>query len=343
MRVLIEAHHPGDIHFWKYPIQEMQNRGHTIKMVGRDRDVMKQLIQSHPWIDATIPNRKKTGNKLPLVEFMNRQIAVSNSIRHFKPHVVTSLFGSYSQTAWAFKKPNIIFTDSEFQHFNHRIAHPFASEVHTPTHFYKNLGPKQRHYKGIHELAFLDGKRFHPKATVLEKYGLNRRQYIVLRLSAWNTLHDINQTGIGSLVEEFVYRFREKYQIVISAEENCFPQSLKEFSTQFAPEEFHDILAFSRFVLTEGASTASEAACLGIPTVYINSTEPRGYLQMLEQDYGIVQNFHTADNGIPSAIEWLDEIDDESLDELSRQKDRMIGDHIDVTGYVVHTLERFAQ
>jgi predicted glycosyltransferase len=38
MRILIEAHHPAHIHFWKYPVRELIDRGHEVLMIGRDRD-----------------------------------------------------------------------------------------------------------------------------------------------------------------------------------------------------------------------------------------------------------------------------------------------------------------
>ena len=46
MRILLEAHHPAHIHFWKFPIRELQARGHTVRLIGRKRDVMEQLIQA---------------------------------------------------------------------------------------------------------------------------------------------------------------------------------------------------------------------------------------------------------------------------------------------------------
>jgi predicted glycosyltransferase len=274
---------------------------------------------------------------------LSRQWAVGKAILQFKPDVVTSLFGSYCQIAWLLRKPNIIFTDSEFQHFNHRIAHPFATEIHTPTCFYKPLGRKQHHYRGIHELSFLDGRRFSPDPSVIAgQPGLRNRAYILIRLSAWNTFHDINEKGMGSGVIRFVNRFKERYKIIISAEENQLPEELKPFAMQFAPEAFHHVLAYARFVLTEGASTASEAACLGVPTVYINSTEPRGYLCMLEKEYGLVRNFRQADEGLPAAGEWLSELTDKDLDDLQAERDRMIEDHCDVCAHVVKVLERAA-
>lgn len=341
MKLLIEAHHPGDIHFWKYPIRELNLRGHDVLMIARDRDVMRQLVEAYDWIRYEIPKRRSQKNKFPILELISRQYAIAKAIFRFKPDVVTSLFGSYCQSASLLGCRNIIFTDSEFQHFNHRIAHPFAHEIHTPKHFYKPLGRKQVLYNGIHELSFLDGRRFEPDIRILESNtGFRPSQYIVIRLSAWNTFHDINHTGIGSRVLSFVNTFKDKYRIVISAEENHLPEGLRPYAMQFAPEDFHHVLAFARFVLTEGASTASEAACLGVPTVYINSTEPRGYLEMLERDYGIVRNFRKPEAGIPHAIEWLNSIDEHTLNSLKESRDRMIADHCDVTTYVVETLER---
>jgi len=302
---------------------------------------MRRLIQSYDWIPYVIPKRPSTKNTFPLFEMCSRQWTLARKIYEFRPDIVASLFGSYCQTAWIFGVRNIIFTDSEFQHFNHSIAHPFANEIHTPYCFYKPLGQKQKFYKGIHELSFLDGRRFTPDPQILRKFGdFSPGNYIVLRLSAWNTFHDINQSGIGTDAIAFVREFCDKYRIIISAEEDCLPAELKPFAMQFPPEDFHHVLAFSRFVLTEGASTASEAACLGVPTVYINSTEPRGYLLMLEQNYGLVRNFQSAAEGVPNAINWLRSIDDIERERFAQSRQRIINDHCDVCDYVINTIEQ---
>lgn len=340
MKILIEAHHPGDIHFWKYPIRELIDKGHTVEMFARDRDVMRDLVEAYSWIPFKIPPRSSHKNKFPLMEMLSRQWTLAREIIRFKPDVVASLFGSYCQSARLLGCRNIIFTDSEFQHFNHRIAHPFAHEVHTPYCFYKNLGPKQLYYQGIHEMAFLSPSRFTPDPSVLGgQPGLRPHEYIVIRLSAWNTLHDINQSGIGAQVDLFIEQNKNDYQIVICAEENALPEHLQPFAMQLPPERFHDVLAYARFVLTEGASTASEAACLGIPIVYINSTEPRGYLQMLENDWGLVRNFESPEPGLACAQEWLSGIDSEALKHYQAVRQKLFTAHEDVVNYVIGVLE----
>ena len=340
MRFFIETHHPGDIHFWKFPIRELIGRGHEILMVSRERDVMRRLVESYDWIPHVIPKRHSQKNKFPLVELLSRQLTIARTINRFKPDVVASLFGSYCQSAWMMNIPNIIFTDSEFQHFNHRIAHPFATEIHTPYCFYKNLGSKQRFYKGIHELSFLDGRNWMPDKEKLKDYPLLApRQYIIIRLSSWNTFHDINERGMGSSALGFIEEFKQRFKIVISAEEQNVPSELRQYAVDFPPEDFHHLLGFARFVLTEGASTASEAACLGIPTVYINSTEPRGYLEMLQDSYGLVRNFQQAGEGLPEAIDWLNDISEDDLDRFQARRTELVNDHCNVTEYVVKTLE----
>ena len=342
MRVLIEAHHPAHIHFWKYPVRELIERGHEILMIGRDRDVMRRLLEVYDWIPAEIPTRRTGKNKFPLVEMLERQWAVAQAIRRFKPDVIASLMGSYTQSAKLLGVRNLVFTDSEFQHFNHRIAHPFADEIHTPDCFYKDLGRKQWRYQGIHELIFLSPVRFVRDASFLGRYPqLQSDHYIVLLLSAWNTFHDLDHVGIGDQVYSFVERVKNDYQIVISAEESKVPPGLEEHALTVAPEDFHQLLAHSQFVLSEGASTASEAACLGVPCVYVNSTEARGYLRLLEDRYQLIRGFSEPVTGIAAALEWLDSLNDPAVRlQFVEVATGFVEDSIDLVDYVIEQLTR---
>jgi predicted glycosyltransferase len=340
MKILLEAHHPAHIHFWKYPVRELIERGHEVLMIGRDRDVMRRLLEVYDWIPAEIPKRRTRGNKFPLIEMLERQWVVAKSIRRFRPDVVASLMGSYTQTAKLLGVRNLIFTDSEFQHFNHRIAHPFADEIYTPACFYKDLGAKQVKYDGIHELVFLNPRVFRRDPSVLERYdGLVAGGYVLVRLSAWNTLHDLAHEGLGDRVYSFVQECERKYRVVISAEEGKLPPGLERCAMRIAAEDFHQLLAHSRMVLSEGASTASEAACLGVPSVYINNTEPRGYLKLLEEQYGLVWGFDDAEQGIQAARELLARVSDDSVGgQFSNLAAQLDEECLDLVEYVVQRL-----
>jgi uncharacterized protein len=373
MRLLIEAHHPAHIHFFKHAIRAWQDRGDEVLLLGRDRDVMKQLLTAYSWIPQEIISSTGRSNRFPMREMLLRQLAVARTIRSFRPSLVLSLMGSYTQAARLLGVPNIIFTDSEFQSFNHRIAHPFATRIYTPECFWKPLGPKQRRYRGYHELAFLHPSRFSARQSVLSRLSVNRSgsagsaaagsaaagsaaagtgtagragsahpapgQYVVLRTSAWNTLHDIGQSGLGAGFDGLMQMLLPHYSVYIVPEGGQLAAQWSSYRLNVPPDEYHDVLAFAALVITEGASTASEAACLGVPSVYVNTTR-RGYLEDQERRYQLVYNYTDAELAVRKVRELI--AAPPRREDLEAARARLIADHIDVTDYVVSELDRFA-
>ncbi|MGB0744890.1 MAG: DUF354 domain-containing protein, partial [Opitutales bacterium] len=310
MKILLEAHHPAHVHFWKYPVRELQKRGHEVLMIGRDRDVMRRLLEVYDWIPCEIPPRSSKKNRFPMHEMLQRQWVVAKAIRRFKPDVVASLMGSYTQSAKLFGVRSVIFTDTETQAFNHIIAHPFADEIHTPKCFLKDFGRKHQRYQGLHELAYLAPDCYSFDASMLSKYQVKAEiPYIVLRLSAWNTFHDRDRLGIGEAIFKFVDHAKVRYRIILSAEESKVPPGLEEYATYFEPEDFHHLLAGASFVLTEGATTASEAACLGVPSVFINSVGHLGNYKLLDEHYKLIRTHSGPDSGIPDALACIDSLE----------------------------------
>jgi predicted glycosyltransferase len=355
MRFLIEAHHPAHIHFFKNPVRIWRERGDDVLLLGRDRDVMKQLLAAYPFIPSQIATGASKNGRFPLREMLARQAAVASAIRAFRPTLVLSLMGSYTQAARLFNVPNIIFTDSEFQSFNHKIAHPFATRIYTPQCFWKPLGDKQHRYRGYHELAFLHPRRFSPRREVLQRLPLNGGpnvdgvdssgrspepgQYVVIRTSAWNTLHDIGESGFGQTFDSVMREVLAKYSVYVVPEGGRIAPQWAKYKLAVPPEDYHDVLAFARLVITEGASTASEAACLGVPSVYVNTTR-RGYLEDQERRYRLVFNFTDPGAAARKVTELLQS--PPSPTELADARSRLISDHIDVSEYVVEELDRLA-
>lgn len=340
MRLLLEAHHPAHIHFFKYAIKEWVSRGDQVLLLGRDRDVMRKLLQAYTWIPNEVVSGVGKNNRFPWQELLRRQAIVARKIASFRPDVMLSLMGSYAQAAGLLRVPNIVFTDSEFQHFNHRIAHPFATRIYTPECFWKDLGPKQRRYKGYHELAFLHPKRFQPDASVLHPLGLSPREYLVVRVSAWDTLHDVGQVGFGAAFDEFMEMALSRYRVLVVPEGGKLDARWEQHRVQVPPHRFHDVLAHARFVISEGASTAAEAACLGVPSIYVNSTS-RGYLDDMQQRYGLVSNHSDSRSALRSVRQWLER--PPTIESSQRARAQLLGEHIDVTGYVVREIDELAR
>jgi uncharacterized protein len=354
MRILIEAHHPAHIHFFKNPVRAWRERGDDVLMLGRDRDVMKQLLAAYPHIPTQLITGARKGNRFPLREMLARQAAVAQAIRQFRPTLVVSLMGSYTQAARLFGVPNIIFTDSEFQSFNHKIAHPFATRIYTPQCFWKPLGSKHHRYRGYHELAFLHPRRFTPRRDVLSRLRVNGGsrasgtgsdsppepgEYVVIRTSAWNTLHDIGESGFGKTFDPMMRELLARHSVYVVPEGGTIAPEWERYKLAVPPEEYHDVLAFARLVITEGASTASEAACLGVPSVYVNTTR-RGYLEDQERRYRLVFNFTDPELASRKVSELLEH--PPSAEALAEAQRRLVEDHIDVTDFVLQELDRVA-
>jgi predicted glycosyltransferase len=342
-RILIEAHHPAHIHFFKNAVRLWRERGDQVLLLGRDRDVMRSLLSAYDWIPHEIVSSTGRSNRFPLREMLARQAAVARAIRRFQPSVVLSLMGSYTQAARLLGVPNVIFTDSEFQSFNHRIAHPFATRIFTPRCFYKALGPKQVRYDGYHELAFLHPHHFTPRQDVLAQLRPNRREkngsaatavservekggYVVFRTSAWNTLHDIGESGLGPALDELIDAALGMCSVYIVAEGGRISPRWQDLRLTVPPDRYHDVLAFARLVVTEGASTASEAACLGVPSVYVSTTR-RGYLEDQQRRYGLVES-HSGHVPARAAVLKLLSSPPEA-EALSAARARLIADHVD--------------
>ncbi len=339
MRILIEVHHPAHVHFFKNPVRIWRDHGHEVLVLGRDRDVMRALLRAFDWMPHELLTAAGKNNRFPLMEFAERQAKVLAAAVRFRPDVLVSLMGSYMQGASMLRAPNLIFTDSEHQSFNHRISHPFAKRIYTPECFWKDLGPKQARYRGYHELSFLHPNRFEPDASVLELLGHEPGSYILLRTSAWNTLHDIGQAGFASTLDEFVERAQRFGPVVIVPEGSSLPERWAHLRLNVPPHRFHDVIAFAKLVVTEGASTASESACLGVRAVYVNSTR-LGYLTDQADRYGLVDDFRRPEPALTHTLRLLES--GVPSREMQAARERLVADHIDVTRFVVDEVERHA-
>ncbi len=341
MRILIEMHHPGDVHFFRNPVRFWQERKHEVRIIGRSRDVMEDLLSSIGAPSVIVSSQRH--GKFPLGEWLQRNKAMYSLISSFLPDVVVSLFGVYAQSAFFRSVPNIVFTDSEHQRFAHWIAHPFADAVVTPECFYKNLGRKQVRYKGYHELSYLHPRYFSPDPNVLAEEGIKKGDFFsIIRVSAWNTLHDVGKKGFQyhdlREVAQFLSRFGE---VLFSVEEKAeIPSGIPGSVIRVSPLRLHHLLAFAGIVVSEGATIASEAAVLGTPAVFVNPIR-LGYLMDLSNRYGLVFQCRHGSEVLPVVRRVVKKSMREGGAVWEEKQSRIMADHIDVAQFVAEFVEWF--
>jgi len=95
------------------------------------------------------------------------------------------------------------------------------------------------------------------------------------------------------------------------------------------------LLAGAHIYVGEGGSMASEAACLGVPAVYVNRLQV-GYLRCLQEEYGLVRCVQTAGQAIQAVEQMLAQ----GAQHYQDQRKRLLVEKIDVTQYVVDLVEK---
>lgn len=335
---MLDIGHPKDVNLFKNVIMKLQKKGHEIQIFARAKENTKKMLAEYN-LEYKLSKHFKSMSGKALGVFFN-DILLYKYAKDFNPDIFVSPGSPYSaHVSRLIGKPHIAFSDTEIAGIVTHLTLPFTDKIYTSTSFYLDLGSKQEKFDGYYELAYLHPKYFTPKKQVTEKYQL-KENYIILRLSALASNHDLQATGFGFKTQDELKEYLqeiEKYGQIIIFSETSQWQIIKEYQIEIDSRDLHDLLYYSKLYIGEGASMASEAAILGVPSIYVSNTE-RGYLNELEQKYGLVCNIIQRDKALKKAIEILR--DEQVRDKWNLKKEIMLSEKIDVVNFMVDTIEK---
>ncbi|KKG35549.1 DUF354 domain-containing protein [Methanosarcina mazei] len=336
MNILFDIGHPKDVNVFKNVIWKLQERGHEIKIVARAKENTKRVLEEYGFEYEVCRYYKTMSGKA--LGIITNDIHLYNIAKKFQPDIFVSPGSPYSaHVSRLLRKPHIAFSDTEIAGLVMKLTFPFTDKIYTSSSFYLDLGPKQIRFDGYYELAYLHSKYFTPNREVLKKYDLDEG-YIILRLSALASHHDIGARGFTFSSEEDLInaiRLLEKYGRVIISSETKQWKTISDYEIKFKPGDLHDILYHSKMCIGEGATMASEAAILGVPAVYVSNTH-RGYLDELET-YGLAFTIQNRDEALEKAKSLLE---DNFLIKNSKEKrEKLLKEKIDVVEFMVNEIE----
>lgn len=337
MRILIEVTHPAHVHFFRNAIWEFQQRGHTVAVTAREKDVTVQLLENYK-IPYTLLS-KIGGSKFALIgELIIRDVRLWNFCRRFKPDILTGISAVFAAHVGSIlRKPVVVWDDTEIATISHKLTYPFATAYYSPDIYPKVLGKKHKFYPGLHELAYLHPSQFKPDSKIVRELGIDPdNKYCIIRFVSWAAHHDIGQHGFdyGKMLRfvEDISRFAKPY----ITSEGKVPVELEKYRLNIPAHHIHHVLAFSSLYVGEGATMATESALLAVPAVYVNTLRVAN-INMLEQ-YGLVKQTDNSESAVKLCYEYL--IDEHSRDKCLAAREKLLADKIDVTNYIVETLER---
>lgn len=339
MKILLDIGHPKDVNVFKNVITLLKSHGHEIKIVARAKENTKRILTEYGFQCEFGPYYEGIVGKF--FGIIINDIWLYKIATKFQPDIFVSPGSPYSaHVSRLLRKPHIAFIDTEIAGLAIKLMLPFTDKVCTSTSFYNDLGSKQERFKGYYELAYLHPKYFMPRKEVLTKYGLEN-DYIILRLSALSSHHDLNASGFSFSTEDELIRYIntvEKYGKVIISSEITYWQTIKNHQIDFEPQDLHDILSFAKLYIGEGATMASEAAILGVPSIFVSNTR-RGYLEELENKYDLAYTIPDNNEALKKALSLLQM--DDLKEKWQLKKEIMLDEKIDVVEFIVNIIEKF--
>ncbi|MFU8868755.1 DUF354 domain-containing protein [Natronococcus sp.] len=338
MRVIVTIQHPAHVHFFKHAITELEADGHDVYVFARENEVVGELLEHYEIEHEILAGESDSLFSLARVQATYEARLLARA-RKIKPDVITAIGGpAATHVAKLVGAKSVVFYDTEHATLIKMLAYPFADVVCTPECYDGDIGSKKVEYPGYHELAYLHPDRFEPDPTVLEEAGLEPDDtFVVMRLSSWDSSHDMGQGGFNDPIEA-VERLEEAGAKVVITSEVPLPEELESNRMTTSPDRIHDLLAYANCFVGEGATMAAEAAMLGTPAVYVNSLS-LGYMQELEDEYGLVFNFNDENRharSLEKAVSIIETLDEETW---RRRRERLLADRVDVTDVIVRELE----
>ena len=342
MKILVDIGHPAHVHFFKNAIWKLEADGHEVQITARDKEVALNLLDAYGFKYHNLgKNRKGLANKA--IGMLKIDLELYNITRKFSPDVLTGIHSPYvAHVSKLLRIPSLIFTDTEHAKLANKLTFPFTTAICTPSCFKGDLGPKHIRYNGYHELAYLHPNYFTPDPSVLDELGLKEgERFIIMRFVAWDASHDVGHKGISMDMRRRFVSELEKYGRVLITSESELPVEFEPYRIKVAPEKIHDLLYYAAMYVGDGGTTASEAALLGTPAVFI-STIVSGYLYD-EENCGLVYVFsdpRTGEKeGLKRALELLK--DNNLKDDARERRKELLNDKIDVTAFMVWFIENY--
>ncbi len=338
MKILIDIGHPAHVHYFKNLVKILELKGFSFYFTLRERDSTVALMDRYGF---SYTKRGKGGKNLitkllamPLMDFK-----VLKAARRFKPDMFISFASPYAaQVAWLLRKPHITFDDTEHAVFAHKLYRPFSSVVLSPMCYFKPIKKKQLLFDSFMELCYLHPKYFNPDTSIFSKLGINENEkYCILRFVSWDANHDVGQKGLDFNTKIQLVKELSSHCKVFISSESKLPKELEQYRFCLHPSLLHHALSFASLYIGEGATMASEAAMLGIPSIYVNSLDAGTIQEQI--NYGLLFMFKSSVGVIDKALEII--TDQSSSDSFSLRKSQMLYQKIDPTAFMVWFIENY--
>ena len=332
MNLFYNISHPAHYHFFKNSMTVLKKRGHNIIIGARDKEFVLQLLEADNQ-KYNLLTKKGVGFFGLICELFKQQILINRIIKKNSIDLMLQIGGIFNAPIGKLRNiPTFAFSDTENDIWGNKLSFRLSSYVFMPTSFDHNYGgyfKNEIHYPGYHELAYLSPNLIEPIKRPENKY--------LLRFVGWGAGHDIGETSLSEVQKIELVNVLLNYGKVYISSESKLPDKIEKHAINFHPSKIHEFMKSCKLIIGESATMTSEAACMGIPSVFISNTG-RGYTTEQDEKFGLVKYFkiNQWDEIKTTLIDWASK---DLFNEWQEKRIKMLNSKIDVNTWLVDLIE----
>lgn len=337
MKIAILLSHPAQFLFFRTPIIRLREKGHTIFILVKTKDILSNLLDEGGWEYINIHPEERGSTHLAILKsLLIRDFRILRFARKVKPDLMVGSDASLAHVGFLLRIPCISTTEDDYKVIKKLadLTFPFTSHILTPAICDTGgWGRKKIGYDGFMKLSYLHPNVFKPdrlKVSLPED-----KPYFLIRLSKLGAHHDFGVKGIRyEVLDQIIRRLSELGNVYISSEKPL-PETYSNYILNAPITDIHHYLFYSSMLICDSQSMAVEASMLGIPSLRISSFTGRiSVLEQLEHKYQLTYGIKPEEEAkIFSKIEEILIIPDLKSEFQARRK-RMLADKIDVSEFL---------
>ena len=336
MKYLFFTNTPAHVHLYKHAVQQLRDRGHEVLVLARDYTCTVDLLE---WYDLPyeIYGYCDTSKGSLLSRLPAHYVRAIRYARQFEPDLVFGMGGYAAHTGAVVRAPTVLLIDSEPASFDHTISTPFARTILTPDTFRKDLGENHYTFSGFKECAYLHPEIYSPNLSIRDQLGVDDDPYVILRLNAFGSQHDVGKDGLTNEdCRRLVRELSDDATVLVSDEGSGIDLTglpAQEFDLH--PALMHDALAEAKLLIADTQTMVTEAALLGTPAIRSNSfvgdDDMGNFIELEEQEliYNVAE--FEAIRELASTL-----LRDDDLEETwHRRRHEYLSDKVNLTDVIV--------
>jgi predicted glycosyltransferase len=336
MNVFFNISHPAHFHFFKNTIGALQSRNHKVVIGARKKEFVLDLLKPSGF-SYTLLTKKRSGASGVIGEMVYQQFKIWKLLRRHPVDLMLQIGGIFNAPIGRICGiPTLAFSDTENNKWGNGLSFRLSRHVLSPSCFDSRIGgswTKQVFYPGYHELAYLAPRFVDHEFEPLDNF--------LVRFVGWKAIHDVGEKGLTNEQKIDIVNMLSKHGKVYITSEGPLPSEIEKYTCIFHPSEIHAFMKTCKMVVGESATMASEAACLGIPAVFISDTG-RGYTTEQDQKYGLVKHYRL--DQWAQIMETLASWSSRNLyDEWQGRRRKMLSEKIDVSAWMFDLIENYPE